>query len=181
MISVLIVSTKLFILFLFLYKTLFALFWRHNAYNILSSLTLSKFVTYSGGNQHLQQSKTLNISFKCCSKFKSRDSFGNCLSWGFQNTPNMLKLIEFWLRYLRSKTNDMILKISSKFIEIDENLMKTKLFETKIFLVTFATFFWHKKLLQKLAWNNCRGCCQFYYEHWTIGNSSLAVKFRHFY
>ena len=31
-------------------------------------------------------------------------------SWGFQNSPNMFKLIEFWLRYLRSKTNDMILK-----------------------------------------------------------------------
>ena len=63
---------------------------------------------YSGGHQDLQRSKTLNISFKSCSKFKSRDSFGNCSSWGFQNTPNMLKLIEFWLRYLRSKTNDMI-------------------------------------------------------------------------
>ena len=49
------------------------------------------------------------------------DSFEMCLSWGFQNTPNMLKLIEFWLRYLRSKTNDMILKISSKLIKIDES------------------------------------------------------------
>ena len=82
--------------------------------------------------------KNLNISFKCCSKYKSMDSFEICLSWGFQNTPNMLKLIEFWLRYLRSKTNDMILKNSSKLIEIDENLMKTKLFVTKIILVTLG-------------------------------------------
>ena len=37
-----------------------------------------------------------------------------------------------------SKTNDMILKISSKLIKIDENLMKTKLFVTKIILVTFG-------------------------------------------
>ena len=42
------------------------------------------------------------------------------------------------LRYLRSKTNDMILKNSSKLIMIDENLMKTKLFVTKIILVTFG-------------------------------------------
>ena len=72
---------------------------------------------YSGGHQDLRRSKTLNISFKCCSKFKSRDSFGNCSSWRFQNTPNMLRLIEFWLRYLTSKTNDMILKNSSKLIQ----------------------------------------------------------------
>ena len=32
----------------------------------------------------------------------------------------------------------MILKKSSKLIEIDENLMKTKLFVTKIILVTFG-------------------------------------------
>ena len=82
--------------------------------------------------------KNLNISFKCCSKYKSRDSFEICLSWGFQNTPNMLKLIVFWLRYLRSKINGMILKNSSKLIEIDENLMKTKLFVTKIILVTMG-------------------------------------------
>ena len=93
---------------------------------------------YSGGNQHLQQCKTRNISFKCCSKHKSRDSFGFCSSWGFQNTPNMLKLIEFWLRYLRSKTNDWILKNSSKLIEIDENHMKTKLFVTKLILAIFG-------------------------------------------
>ena len=35
---------------------------------------------YSGGNQHLHQCKTRNISFKCCSKSKSRDSFGFCSS-----------------------------------------------------------------------------------------------------
>ena len=52
----------------------------------------------------------------------------------------MLKLIEFRMRYLRSKTNYMILKNSSKLIEIDENQMKTKLFVTKIILVTFGVF-----------------------------------------
>ena len=35
---------------------------------------------YSGGHQDLYRSKTLNISFKCCSKFKSRDSFRICSS-----------------------------------------------------------------------------------------------------
>ena len=42
--------------------------------------SLATRMTYSGGHQDLQRSKTLNISFKCCSKFKSRDSFGNCSS-----------------------------------------------------------------------------------------------------
>ena len=83
--------------------------------------------------------KNLNISFKCCSKYKSRDSFEICLSWGFQNTPNMLKLIEFWLRYLRSKTNDMILKNSSKLIKIDKNLMKSIHFVSKVINSTFKT------------------------------------------
>ena len=46
---------------------------------------------YSGGHHDLYWCKTLNIYLKCCSKCKSRD----CSSWGFQNTPNMLKLIEF--------------------------------------------------------------------------------------
>ena len=37
-----------------------------------------------------------------------------------------------------AKTNDMVLKISSKLMEIDENLMKTKYFVGKIILVTFG-------------------------------------------
>ena len=61
--------------------------------------------------------KNLNIFFKCCSKYKFRDSFEICSSWRFQNTPNILKLIEFWLRYMRSKTNDMILKNSFLTLE----------------------------------------------------------------
>ena len=100
------------------------------------------YLWYSGGNQHLHQCKTRNISFKCCSKHKSRDSFGFCSSWGFQNTPNMLKLIEFWLRYLRSKTNDRILKISSKLIKIDENLMKSTHFVSKVINSTSKTSHW---------------------------------------
>ena len=97
---------------------------------------------YSGGHQDLYRCKTLNIYLKCCSKCKSKDSFKNCLSWGFQNTPNMLKLIEFWLRYLRSKTNDMILKISSKLIKIDENLMKSTHFVSKVINSTSKTSHW---------------------------------------
>ena len=50
----------------------------------------------------------------------------------------MFKLIEFWLRYLGSKTNDVILKNSSKLIKIDENNMKALLFVTKIILVAFG-------------------------------------------
>ena len=103
-----------------------------------SSWSNYHLLLYSGGHQDLQQCKTRNISFKCCSKCKFRDSFGFWSSLGFQNTPNMLKFIEFWLRYLRSKTNDIILKNSSKMIEIDENLMKTKLCVTKIILDTLG-------------------------------------------
>ena len=108
---------------------------------------------YSGGNQHLHQCKTRNISFKCCSKYKSRDSFGNSWSWGFQNTPNMLRLIEFWLRYLRSKTNDMILKSSSKLIEIDKNLIKSIHFVSKVINSTFKTSHWPLK--NDSSWHWC--------------------------
>jgi len=97
---------------------------------------------YSGGNQHLQQCKTRNISSKRCSKHKSRDSSGLCSSRGFQNTPNMLKLIEPRLRYLRSKTNDRIPKISSKLIKIDENLMKSTHFVSKVINSTSKTSHW---------------------------------------
>ena len=97
--------------------------------------------------------KNLNISFKCCSKCKSRDSFGNCSSWGCQNTPNMLRLIEFWLRYLRSKTNDMILKSSSKLIEIDKNLIKSIHFVSKVINSTFKTSHWPLK--NDSSWHWC--------------------------
>ena len=43
--------------------------------------------------------------------------------------------ISISLRYLRSKTNDMILKNSSK---LHKNLMKTKLFVKKLILATFG-------------------------------------------
>ena len=42
------------------------------------------------------------------------------------------------MRYLRSKTNDVILKNSSKLIKIDENNMKALLFVTKIILFAFG-------------------------------------------
>ena len=61
---------------------------------------------------------------------------------GFQNTPNILELIEFGLRYLRSKTNDMILKIFSKLIELDENLMKSIHFVSKVINSTSKTSHW---------------------------------------
>ena len=44
------------------------------------NLKIKLMIIYSGGNQHLHQCKTRNISFKCCSKHKSRDSFGFCSS-----------------------------------------------------------------------------------------------------
>ena len=97
--------------------------------------------------------KTLNIYLKCCSKCKSRDSFKICSSWGFQNTPYMFKLIEFWLRYLRSKTNDMILKISSKLIEIDENLLKSIHFVSKVINSTSKASHWPLK--NDFYWNWC--------------------------
>ena len=41
---------------------------------------------------------------KSSSNIRANDSFEICLSWGFQNTPNMLNLMKFWLRYLMLKT-----------------------------------------------------------------------------
>ena len=43
---------------------------------------------------------------KSSSNIRANDSFEICLSWGFQNTPNMLNLMKFWLRYLMLKTID---------------------------------------------------------------------------
>ena len=37
--------------------------------------------------------KNLNISFKCCSKYKSMDSFEICSSWGFWNCSWLPDLI----------------------------------------------------------------------------------------
>ena len=79
------------------------------------------------------------------------------LTWGFQNTPNMFKLIEFWLRYLRSKTNDMILKSSSKLIEIDKNLIKSIHFVSKVIDSTFKTSHWLLK--NDSYWHWCPQKC----------------------
>ena len=45
---------------------------------------------------------------KSSSNLKPNDSFEICLSWGFQNIPNMLNLMKFWLRYLMIKTIQLI-------------------------------------------------------------------------
>ena len=54
----------------------------------------------------------LNYSYKSWSIIKTRDRFGICWSWRFQNTPYMSNLTKFWLRYLRLKTHDTILLFS---------------------------------------------------------------------
>ena len=76
---------------------------------------------------------TLDPFYSCKSswKCKSRDSFGICTSWGFWNTPKTLKLTKFCLRYLKSKTTDNNLKISSKFY-ISENCLWTLISQIKI-------------------------------------------------
>ena len=43
---------------------------------------------------------------KSWSNLKPNGSFEICSSWGFQNTPYMLNLMEFWLSYMRLKTSD---------------------------------------------------------------------------
>ena len=52
----------------------------------------------------------------CCLKSWSnllpKNSFGICLSSGFQNTPYMLNLMKFWLIYLKLKTTDTIKKFN---------------------------------------------------------------------
>ena len=59
---------------------------------------------------------------KSWSNLKPNDSFEICLSWGFQNTPYMLNLMNFWLRYLRLKTIDTTSKFNfiSTFIASSE-------------------------------------------------------------
>ena len=81
--------------------------------------------------------KTFDISYESCSKFNSRDSFEICTSWGFQNTPWMLELTKFWLRYLRFSTDGIIFKISSKMIKPRRNLMISKNFvsNTALFIL----------------------------------------------
>ena len=48
---------------------------------------------------------------KSWSNLKPNDSFEICSSRGFQNTPYMLNLMNFWLRYLRLKTIDTFIKL----------------------------------------------------------------------
>ena len=48
----------------------------------------------------------LDYSYKSWLFIKTRDRFGICWSWRFQNTPYMSNLTKFWLRYLRLKTHD---------------------------------------------------------------------------
>ena len=43
---------------------------------------------------------------KSGSNLKTNGSFEILSSWGFQNTPYMLNLMEFWLSYMRLKTSD---------------------------------------------------------------------------
>ena len=53
------------------------------------------------------------FSVKSSSILKPSNSFGICYSWGFRNTPYMLNLMKFWLRYLRLKTVDIFQKLIS--------------------------------------------------------------------
>ena len=57
----------------------------------------------------------------------------------FKN-PKHDQIDEFYLRYLRSKTKDMILKNTSKLIEIDEILLKSSLFVSNIIISTSKVF-----------------------------------------
>ena len=53
---------------------------------------------------------TWSLPVSCCFLFFSvkswtllnfNDSFGICISWGFQNTPRLLNLMKIWLKYWR--------------------------------------------------------------------------------
>ena len=70
-------------------------------------------------------------SLKYGSNFMSKDSFEKFRIWGFQNCPNLIKLMKKHLRYLRSKLSTLlsgtclysrscfkINRISSKFVYI---------------------------------------------------------------
>ena len=45
--------------------------------------------------------KNIDTSFNCCTKCKSRDSFGICSSWQFKNTPYLLELIMFPIKWYK--------------------------------------------------------------------------------
>ena len=62
------------------------------------------------------------FSIKSSSNLKPRDSFGICLSWGFQNYPRLLNLMKIWLSYWRLNTPDIISKFNFfSFRSKDEN------------------------------------------------------------
>ena len=54
---------------------------------------------------------------KSWSNLTPNGSFKICSSWRFENTPYMLNLMKFWLRYLRLKSVDIFQKLilSSSF------------------------------------------------------------------
>ena len=60
----------------------------------------------------------LIFSIKSWSNWNSNDSFGICSSWRFRNTPWMLNLMKFWLRYCRLNTICNISKSTSFYLEV---------------------------------------------------------------
>ena len=86
--------------------------------------------------KRVQNFVLLNYSCKSWSNFKTRDRFGICRSWGFQNTPYMCNLTKFWLRYLRLKTHDTILLFSCYLICWRWKWQKSEQFVPKIVLFT---------------------------------------------
>ena len=74
-------------------------------------------------------------------------------SW---NTPNMLKLIKFWQSYLRSKTNDIILKTSSKVIQLTEFSFEINFLSQKL-LCSFGDIPKERKNIFEMP-VRCLGC-----------------------
>ena len=76
--------------------------------------------------------RNLNIFFKCWSKYKCRDMFGICTCWGFPKHPQDIKVHEVFTEIFLIKDKWYDSRTSSKLIKIDEKLMKSAHFVSKV-------------------------------------------------
>ena len=61
---------------------------------------------------------------KSWSNRNSNDSFGICMSWGFQNTSYILDLIRFWLSNLKFNTLNLISKLDIFSSKLKQNCLE---------------------------------------------------------
>ena len=110
--------------------------------------------------RHQYCSDFLNFSTRCFPRFSLKtmstwspnDSFGFCSSRELQNTPYMLNLMKFWLRYLRLKTINTRLKARLHFCRRNKSCDEIK-FWSGILIIKYLSQNFIKLSMLGMFWN----------------------------